>query len=287
MRVRLALPFLLLMAGCTPDFDEIWQVKDLRILAIRSTPPEVLVPLGVTEFPAVRIDALIVDPQAPAGAIFDWELWACTADETRCEIADRQVLVRRGQAPLEGIAADFTLDSALAQAALEADPLKGFGGVAVMVELRVGREGLEARAVKRVVYGYPIPPQKTANSNPSFKRMMADGEEVFPPLVVEPNRQVKLLPESSAEAKEKYWVATYTGGSRELTEYLSYAFFVTSGRLSDPVTGGKPSPFVQKTDLEDLSVEWTPTALGEDTVWVVVHDDRGGVGWTSFRTISK
>jgi hypothetical protein len=282
--------FALLATSCTPDFDQIWQVKDLRILAIRAEPSEVIQPEG-TAFPPVHIDALVVDPLAPSDALFDWKLYACTAEDVRCDAAQRQVLVREGRSPLDQIAVALTLDATSYQAAKDADPLHGFGGVPVMVELQVGRDGYFARAIKRLVYGTPVPPEKTPNANPVIAQVTVDQVVVPQPWTATVGQRVKLLPSPEATAKEKYWVATFTGGKRELEEYLSYSFFTTAGKLSDGATGGKPIPFVTNAKLTDLSSDWTPAALPEGirsaVIWIVVHDDRGGVGWVTLPAVLK
>jgi hypothetical protein len=277
------------VAACTPDFDEVWLVKDLRILALRAEPPEVLEPLGVTSFPPVKLSALCADPLAPEGALFDWELWVCSAEESRCDLAGTRTLVKAARSKLDAIEVDFRLESNIYLASILADPLKGFGGVPVMVELRVQRETFSARAVKRIVYGAPIPPQKTPNQNPSLARITADGAPITAELPASAGgEKIKLLPEPAAGAKEKYWVLTYTGGERELDEYLSYAFFTTDGGLSDATTGGKPSPFVEKKKVEDPSSDWSPPAEpGTIDLYLVVRDDRGGVGWTTLRAVVK
>jgi hypothetical protein len=278
------MPIVLLATSCTPDFDKVWQVKDLRILAIRAEPPEVIQPEGTT-FPAVHVDALVVDPLAPPDALFDWKLYACTAEEVRCDAAQRQVLVKEGRSRLDQIAVDLVLDAASYQAAKDADPLQGFGGVPVMVELQVSRDGYSARGIKRLVYGRPVPAEKTPNANPVINQVTVDQVVVPQPWTVTIGQKVKLLPSPTATAKEKYWVATFTGGKRELEEYLSYSFFTTAGELSDATTGGKPIPFVTNAKIDDLSSDWTPKALPEGidsaVIWIVVHDDRGGVGWVA------
>jgi len=280
---------LLAVAGvaCTPEFEQAWLVTDLRILAIRAEPPEVLVPAGTTTFPAVHVDALVVDPRATADTVFDWKLLVCTAEEPRCELAERQELVRQDSTRLDQISLDFTLAADFYQAALAADPLRGFGGVAVMVELQVSRGEDVARGIKRIVYGNFVPPEKQPNVNPGIDRITVDEQPTPQPWAAKLGQKVKLRPSSPAADKEKYWAATFTGGKRELDEYLSYSFFVTTGKLSDATTGGKPVPFVTNSKLTDLSSDWTPAALAEGiggaAVWIVVHDDRGGVGWSELR----
>jgi hypothetical protein len=262
--------------ACTPDFDEIWQVKDLRILALRADPPEVLVASSAIPPPPVHLTALVVDPSAPEEPV-EWQLWACSAEKSNCLEAKAQELVKADQTRPDHIAADFVLGPELLKAALQADPLKGFGGVPVMIDLSVSRGGFSARGVKRLVYGTFSPPEKKPNRNPSI----ALGMGLFPNVVdIAAGETMTFNPQSPEEDKEKYLVATFSGGSRELTEYLSYSFFATSGKFSDATTGGKPSPFITNKKVTDLTSHWTSAIPAQDaTIWIVVRDDRGGSGW--------
>ncbi len=281
-------------AACSPDFDPIWLVKDLRILAINADPPEVLLPAeemilpSAETFPEVLITPLVVDPLDPEG-LFDWELWACTAEEDGCdEAAERVLITRRSQTPLSEITAGFKLQPELFFAAFKADPLKGFGGVPVMVDLKVNRGAFSDRAYKRLVYGTFLPADKTPNENPAISRILADAEELPQPLSVERDAEMTLLPESLPEDKEDYLAITFTGQSKELSEYLEYSFFTTMGQLTEAKSGGQPSPFVEFKRVTDLSSTWTAelppeaTLPQEVTFWIVVRDDRGGVSWRTF-----
>ena len=81
--------------------------------------------------------------------------------------------------------------------------------------------------------------------------------------------------------KESFWVNTFTGQTKELAEYLSYAYFVTSGKLGKPTTGGPPNVFVTIKGVNDVASDWTPRKEGDATLWVVVRDGRGGASWIS------
>src|SRR5690242_16269050 len=91
---------LLLCAACVGSEDTPSNVKDLRVLAMRLDPPEMLFETCSTD-PAVladtlvrrvRLTALIPDP-AGDGRELDYTLWACasqaddTCDEDRVELA--------------------------------------------------------------------------------------------------------------------------------------------------------------------------------------------------------
>ena len=105
--------------ACTPDFDKIQVVKDLRVLAIKADPPEVLVQLPPTSVPTVRLEALVVDPRPDRGADIDWELWVCSAeDPAGCHFAEFERKLHADKTPLDGIAYDFVVDLETIEAAL-------------------------------------------------------------------------------------------------------------------------------------------------------------------------
>lgn len=278
---------LLGIQACTPDFDEVWQVKDLRILALRADPPEVLEAtidatgrLALPEtIPPVTVTALVVDPTVSETAPVEWELWLCSAEDVRCDEAEvQQLYVPRHSSPMDRITTDVTVPRELLPALLQADPLKGFGGLPVMVELRVWRGPFAARGVKRLVYGAPLPPEKEPNKNPSITDVTVEESQ-------QEESAWNLLPQSDPADKERYWVATFVGGKDQYDEYLTYAFYTTAGRLSYGTTGGKPSPFVENKKIEEVSSDWIPADPAEPTdLWIVLRDDRGGVDWIKLRS---
>lgn len=283
--------------ACTPDFDSVTVVKDLRILAIRATPPELLVPLGATNFGSVHIDALVLDPRKP-NQRFDWELWLCSAEENRCDDAALQTQAAAGNSKLDAIETDFQITEEDYLAALDADIFQGFGGVPVIFELRIeDPDGPSVLGIKRMVYGNFLPAEKQPNKNPSLVQIKLDGEDnpntADQPVDVESCQALNLLPVPQDDAKETYLAATFSDpfNGVELEEFLTYSFYSDQGGLSRPQTGGKGSTFVDVKSVDDPSSEWSrclPSGLKPDpevsTIWVIVRDDRGGVGWQSLTT---
>lgn len=145
---------LALASGCTPEFDEEWLVKDLRILAMQAEPPEVLLPSASATPPPVQISALVVDPRPSGSEALRWELWACTPEEDTCDDAVSRTLVRGATTTLDQIQASLQLTPQLLQRALSEDTFQGFGGVPVHVHLKVWGENQAepVEAIKRVVY---------------------------------------------------------------------------------------------------------------------------------------
>jgi len=307
---------LLLLQGCTPDFDDVWKVKDLRILAIQADPPEVLLHVqSSTSIPPVTVRALVVDPRISADQQLDWELWACTPEARTCDQASTHIQVHRGRSRLDQIQTSFQLTPDLLADALRRDQYRGFGGVPVKVQLNVWPKGeaVPVLGMKRLVYAFhesplgqspatgtlsgPCRPRTTSpcdeglvcdgdgicrkipNRNPRLTRLLAGREPIVDGWSVLAGSRITLWPETSEQDLEPYWVFTFDGGTLALKEYLSYAYFVTTGRLSSPTTGGEPSPFV---DLRsNISSRWVPLTAGQTNVWVVARDDRGGTGWIS------
>lgn len=278
-RITTASLLLLASTACSPDFEKFWQVTDLRVLAIQAYPPEVLFLSPPRTFSAVRITALVADPTAPDATV-DWELWACTPEEISCEEAAVKEQVARGSSTQDIITTDFVLSQQLYKAALNEDPFKGFGGLPIVLELRVKRGEHTDKAIKHVVYGFALPLGKFANNNPTISEVLVDDKTMPDRWKVKAGEEVTLLPKTPTWDKEFYRVLTFTGQSRDLEEYLSYSYFTTSGELSSASTGGKPMPFVTDQKVEDISTIWIPErGVTSATIWVVVRDDRGGAGW--------
>jgi hypothetical protein len=303
------------VTSCTPDFEKVWDVRDLRVLALQADPIEVLVPeeqllLLAGNAPSIRLQALAVDPRSPT-AEYEWEAWACSGEEDHCdEAAVRRRVYPDGDAgagrawarsPLDQIAFDFVIDQgidivahpeqSLLLAAQQADPFKGFGGVPVAIEIwiRDVNGGPDVRAIKRVSYGLidsdgagpptGVPAGKQPNANPTLS-VTVNGKPVPDPWLVLAEAQEVIGPQPAEEARQSYVVGTFDGGTEQLEEYLSYSFFATSGELSHSRTGGKPSPFVEDKKIADPTANWTaPAEPGPGTLWLVIRDDRGGVSW--------
>lgn len=164
--LKILLPFLLLTVTCTPDFDAVSVVKDLRILAIRAEPPEILLPTSPDVWPPVKVDALVVDPTLKKGETVEWEMWGCgvsSRSKTCCPIPGDTcvedlkagvVKIGAGSGAPESISATVVLTKEMYRSALYADSQKGLGGVPIVVELRVRRKGQPWQVgVKRLVYG--------------------------------------------------------------------------------------------------------------------------------------
>lgn len=285
------------LAGCDPGFESPAIVRDLRMLAIRATPPEVVLDFDPehpedVELPPVGIEALVVDPR---GGTFDWGMTACPPTRSaRCDDPEAPyVEVGFGTFDPAGepIRAELQVNPILIEAAVRADSLLGFGGVAIQVELWVKPAGAPIEEAifgsKKVVYAPRIPEQRVANRNPDVEELRADGVTFAPgrcadpdtaPLPVLPGRRVELWPVEPEGVRETYVLPTFEGGVRTLTEYLMYSWFATAGSFSSNRSGGRIDPFGNEPPLD---VTWTAPEdpRGPVSLWLVQRDERLGLSW--------
>lgn len=226
------------LSSCTPDFEDPWLVKDLRILGINATPPEQILRLDsgdVTTIPAeellaaaleqllpVDLELLVADPRDPEREV-QWEVWACTPEEGFCDGAALEKRLGSGRTPPSEIRFTLLPDAELLLASLEADPFRGFGGLPVIVEFRViddvataeGGETFTVAGFKRVVYTFPlpyspVPAAKTPNSNPAIEQIKGNDQTIDLSVSLEVTRGSELVlePVPTEDSKETYIVVT-------------------------------------------------------------------------------
>jgi len=257
-----------LLLGCVPEFDEEWLVKDLRILGIRAEPPEIPVEPGKP--PHIAVDALVVNPAAPADRLYAWELWACTPDEKLCDGAEMQTLLRKDRTPLAEISHGFQLSDRLRQAALDLfakwrDRMQRFP---LKLELRVHQEaGPVVRGVKQVY----LTTESETNENPALEPIEVDGRALTDPIAVSCRPPAPLLGLTVKTAPPPEGEAIFEGPMQSLDVYVSRRWFNVSGGAF-------------------FRVEWSPCPGADDlqtgdiaTLWVVLRDGRGGIDWQTVR----
>jgi hypothetical protein len=281
-----------LLAACDTGFQKESIVVDLRPLAVRSDPAEVVVDvdpadLESVQLPDVVFTALIGDPQGPRPLAYT--LTACpTTDTLRCD--DPGAAQNRfADATTDDVDASpptgtLRVDVNLLKAALAADTYHGLGGIPVQVQLAIGPVGGAAGetvyASKNITYAPRIPAGRTANLNPTIASLLADGMPFAPaaPLAVTVGQQVTLEPVEPDGARETYVVPTLDGGERMFTENLRYSWLATAGSFSDEQTGGPVDVFGNKPLLR---TKWAaPRTPGMVRLWIVQRDERGGTYWT-------
>ena len=193
MRHLSALLGLLLCASCVGPQDTESNVKDLRVLAMRMDPPELLAEecstdlavLADTLVRPVRLTALIPDP-AGDGRELDYTLWACaspdddTCREDRVELArgvtkGGELVVDLFPGPGASRLADGTF---LAQRILEEDLYNGLGGLRMPLVLWVRGGGEQVYAQKLMVYGCRFFPEMKPNVQPELPGLLLAGRAV-------------------------------------------------------------------------------------------------------------
>jgi len=300
----------LLLVACSPGFESRSIVLDLRMLGMRGDPPEVVEEFDpanpvIPDLPPVTLTALVADPGAQRRLA--WTLVACPpATNRRCDGASLLVPLAEGStddpesASATDISGELRADAALLEAAFEGEQDElGFGGLQVMVELRVWPDGdppdQAAVGSKRILYAPKIPRERTANTNPTLTSLGVDDAEPFskddlvpfeggacsdgglPPLEVAVETELRLEPVEPEGVRERYVLPTLDGGSREITENLRYAWFATAGSFSAEETGG-PIDFFG--NAPPLHTYWTaPAEAGPVDLWLVQRDERGGTSW--------
>lgn len=86
-------------------------------------------------------------------------------------------------------------------------------------------------------------------------------------------------PRGCAGAEDYLWADAETRTVRTRREGVIASWFVTSGRLAEERTGRTE----HELDGVDATNTWTvPSTPGRVGLWVVLRDDRGGVGWGEY-----
>ena len=264
-------------AACT-DFEDPQVVIDMRILAMRADPPEILVPydpaeptrVDLADLAPIQVCVLVADPTEQRG--LTWSMSLCPPTGSgRC----------RGNVPIFDLGGGTVGDpetseepvsmcavvepnadllTVLAEA-LSADDLAGFGGISAQVTAQLGPEGRGGAGdddtlfgFKRLRYSPELPADRVANTNPTVNRFVGarrpTGERgldfdipigrcgEIEPFTVAPGERVALLPDEPAGVREEYAVPTFDGGERHFTENLTYQWHSTEGKWSPFESGG-------------------------------------------------
>ncbi|QRN99958.1 hypothetical protein JRI60_13460 [Archangium violaceum] len=292
-----ALLGLLLCAACVGPEDNASKVKDLRVLGMRTDPPELYADTCSTD-PAVLVDtlvspvrltALIPDP-AGDGRDLDYTLWACaslsdeTCREDRVELA--RGVTKAGELVINLFpgpgAARLPDGTFLAQRVLEKDTYRGLGGVRMPLVLWVRGGDEQVYAQKIMVYGCRFFPEMKPNVQPDLPGLLLEGVPWAEELPRELNGPGPFLLESQdfSSLQESYVVPSFELKPVQLQESWELTWHSTLGSISPGVTGG--------ADLGGGEgkhrVEWTPprdAQAQEVRFWVTARDGRGGMSWVT------
>ncbi|MCI0573568.1 MAG: hypothetical protein L0Y66_22750 [Myxococcaceae bacterium] len=312
MRVFLVSVLLLASAACVDGGDNPSKVEDLRVLAMRVEPAELMAPsCDPGTLPAlttpISFRALVVDPKGETRPVRA-SLTACSKQSDRdCNEEDSVRLVMfdeelaseelvkgeftRMVEPTSGNVGQYVEDLArVLVAAAEADTYKGLGGIRLPLVLHVSAGEEEIFAQKLMVFSCPRVEGQAQNVNPELPGLLLEGadwaEAGLPELSGAGPFDVEPLDFSDRE--EAYVVPSlaFPPEPVHLTESWKISWHTDYGRMEPQETGG--------TDLGGFAgrhqVQWLPPANDPRPqervrVWAVVRDGRGGQSWLerSFR----
>lgn len=330
-----------LVTACT-SFEDENIVIDIRPLAMQATPPEQILDVDLANPPSPASLLAMLQPTVVCALVADptndrrlrWTMTLCPGEGgDRCDDDDPQVVLGSGLADDPELSAvDFTdpancvSDSfavapqcmctvvqpdggllAVLQRAIDNDDLAGFQGLDYAVQLRVGGENadpsLDQYASKALRVAARLPPDRTANANPSLMHFQtaipgADNSIVLPGRCVDnvpnagipapneppvrPGTKINILPIENSDTREMYVIPTLDGGSEMFTESPTYQWVATGGGISRGSTGGPKDPFGNDTPIDS---DWTApddvTEPTDFTIWIVQRDERLGSHWYS------
>jgi len=286
-------------AACTqyrdPCFTPPSVVNDTRVLAISVDPPSPVADLATGIVEPVRLRALIAGPRG-SGGTFDVSWSVCVPDSDRMTCPAGSAVATDPAWTRESFA-EIQVPPELVAAALEADPLRGAGGIRVLAALRVA-------GAKPELASTPIlfePPGRPRNHAPAFVGVRA-AREGFPYgpigstelgiLSGSPNGLRPVLQDGSLE---EFDAIDFEGHSVHLRERIEYSFYATAnlyvGRLGHGTTGlavsyGNGNGSDYQADEPPPGTPDPPdgliplTALASGTLWIVARDSRGATSWT-------
>jgi hypothetical protein len=204
----------LLLAACTPSFENPTTVIDLRLLAVSAEPPEVLIDVQALmatgslpePLPAISLSPLVVDPRG-AGRPVAFRVEACVNDPNVAVMGGEQrpgrvgdsvsdepcvggVLVAAGTAqPSDAagvvpFAVTFQPTLELLARAVQADPLGIELGLPILLTFTISAGDESVVAVKRVIFTPRLAPDHKPNANPVVRSFTYRGsrEELRQPL---------------------------------------------------------------------------------------------------------
>jgi hypothetical protein len=309
MRAPLALCAALLASGCTPNYDPCFapqgQVRDLRVLGIRADPPEATADLGAGAVSRVVVSVLLGYPDDSLAPIPMTAMLCPPTDDHRCP--DGSLVVARFAAYPTG-SFDVDAPADLLRAAMAKDPLRGYGGIRVQLDLAVApAPGLpEVHASKLLIYSPPDPAHVPNHGLeiPAL-RLLRDGsapQDLRPEdrFTLNVGNSLGLRPiiapgPGGTEAAELYTVLDLSGRLVTKREQITYSFYVTPHNVFGQLVNGvsvPDAPENAQADVADEPAPGTPDPPGGlvrlisvnpslGRLWVVGRDGRGGEAWIS------
>jgi hypothetical protein len=296
------LPFALLapalaLSGCTTtELSSSWVIDRLRILAVRAEPAEP----GPGD--TVTFEGLVVSPEAELEMVVwigclgaDLDVFGCEIDASILDdlegldpegmtveelMALYQTLQDAGLMGVEPyLPPSFTVPEDILEDLTEEERNEGlslFVQVTAIPQDADGEGDVEL-GLKRV----PVSNAATPNHNPVIDHLLIEGVAISEGTVVEleAGESYEIEPILADDAIETYDYLTVDGSWDERVEEPYFSVYIQQGEL-DAVNTLYPYS----------SFGWTAPSAPEDpetTLWVIVQDRRGGMGWWTQRVVVR
>lgn len=301
---------LLCLSACTGPKDDPTNVHDLRILAMRSEPPEVtigacpqidpnadqaaiqaalaqLAGQFAATAPTYQLTALVADPQG-AGRTLEYDWIACpdTPDgaDVICTDQPSYVVVGGTQAPAGTPSMTFAPTIDFVSAAAQMYSALALFGIRFMVTLQVKTlDGSEViTGGKRITLSCQLVPGQTTATNPAFTTISLDGQtwDAGSDPTLAASQVHTVAPADPTPFEQQYVVPLYTGGSEQLTEAWMYTYMATAGGFDSLDRGG----VALTGQTEPINDTWTAHSTDPEqdvTFYFILRNGRGGETWTT------
>jgi hypothetical protein len=292
------------LAACRPDFAPFNRIEALRILAVQAEPATPLP--GETS----TLSALVFTPTPDQTLTYHWT-WCPVAGQSNdgyaCPFseADLNAILDKAMLPplppFElGTDATATMTNSIDPSVFAAVCSGVFtpgmhidcsGGFPIQLMLTVTTATDSVTAVQKMKLRFdPASPTMSANANPLIDGLSARVGGVLTPLTdvatvtLPRDKETPIFADASPMISETYLGLDDDGNPATLNERMFMTWFVESGDTDNPRTS-----FVNNgtTDFADLLKNtWIPAktkdyAASTARLYVVMHDNRGGVSWRS------
>lgn len=273
------------LTGCEAEtLSQSWQIDRTRILGVKAEPAE------PAPGDTVIFSSLVVHPEFEIESVVWFGCLADGASSFCCDLSGLEALEGEelsedeineilASAEYFGYEPDFlppyTPDAALLDGLTEEQQTEGTNLLLTLSAIPVveGRELDEALDVEIAYKRVPISLSPTPNTNPAIEALAFDGETLAPGgiLTLARDQTYTVEPLLSSGSVETYTYIDEDGNSEEREEEPYFTYYVTHGTPSVPYS------------LFPYGVDYTADFEGEGpvdaTLWAVVRDRRGGMGW--------
>jgi hypothetical protein len=302
-----ALAVLAAATACVNGVDQRSDVHDLRVLGVKTEPPELMSdggcnfqdPLAFQQAVStwsmpVTYTALIADPLG-GGRPIQYELWACgDPNDLTCADAGQRATLATGttdagasldtevvlQLGPNGPGTALDTDGGFLLLDVEQnDPYHGLGGIRMPLVLHVKAGTEEIFAQKLMIFSCQFFPDMKPNQNPQLRGFLLGGlpwpEDGGS---VQGSGNIQVQADNISDLEESYSVVAFDLSEVHLTESWIIDWYTTLGSFSPDETGG--TDFAGNQDPH--STAWSVGSGSPDAgvrFWFVVRDGRGGMSW--------